>query len=107
MIKKKAVLGGEGNGGVIDPAIPSLGRDSLASMAYALKQVQTHNLPFSEIVKNNVPKTYMVKKSIPATNKNITAVTKVKGIAFVINFLSPGLKDLSNSKIRVIECLIE
>ena len=73
MIKKKAVLGGEGNGGVIDPAIPSLGRDSLASMAYALKQVQTHNLPFSEIVKNNVPKTYMVKKSIPATNKNITA----------------------------------
>ena len=73
MIKKKAVLGGEGNGGVIDPAIPSLGRDSLASMAYALKQVQTHNLPFSEIVKKNVPKTYMVKKSIPATNKNITA----------------------------------
>ena len=40
-------------------------------------------------------------------NKNITAVTKVKGIALFINFLSPGLKDLSNSKIRVIECLIE
>ena len=40
-------------------------------------------------------------------NKNITTVTKVKGIALIINFLSPGLKDLSNSKIRVIECLIE
>jgi phosphomannomutase len=71
MLKRKAVLGGEGNGGVIDPAIASLGRDSLASMAYALEQVQRHKLPFSEIVKNNIPETYMVKKSIPATNQDI------------------------------------
>ncbi len=40
-------------------------------------------------------------------NKKITAVKKVNGIALIINFLSPGSKDLSNSKIRVIECLIE
>jgi len=34
-------------------------------------------------------------------------VISVKGIAFLINFLKPFFKDLSNSKIRVIECLIE
>ena len=31
----------------------------------------------------------------------------VKGIALLTNFLNPGLKDLSNSKTNVIECLIE
>ena len=31
----------------------------------------------------------------------------VKGIALLTNFLNPGLKDLSNSKTKVIECLIE
>ncbi len=36
MREKKAKFGGEGNGGVIDPAIPSYGRDSLAAMAYIL-----------------------------------------------------------------------
>ena len=40
-------------------------------------------------------------------NKNNTPVTKVKGMALFINFLSPDLKELSNSKVRVIECLIE
>ena len=32
---------------------------------------------------------------------------RVRGIALLINFLNPALKDLSNSKIKVIECLIE
>ena len=32
---------------------------------------------------------------------------KVKGIALFINFFSPDLKDLSSSKIKVIECLTE
>ena len=49
----------------------------------------------------------LLMRIFPNKHKNITAVTKVKGIALVINFLSPDLKDLSNSKIRVIECLIE
>ena len=40
-------------------------------------------------------------------NKNITPVTKVKGIALFINFFSPNLKDLSSSKTNEIECLIE
>jgi len=34
-------------------------------------------------------------------------VTKVKGIALFINFFNPALKDLSSSKISVIECLTE
>ena len=39
--------------------------------------------------------------------KNIIPVAKVKGIALLINFSNPALKDLSSSKISVIECLIE
>ena len=39
--------------------------------------------------------------------KKIKLVTRVKGIALLTNFLNPDLKDLSNSKINVIECLIE
>ena len=40
-------------------------------------------------------------------HKNITPVTKVKGIALLINFFNPDLKDLSSSKIKVIVCRIE
>ena len=39
--------------------------------------------------------------------KKATQVITVKGTALLINFLSPNLNDLSRSKIRVIECLIE
>ena len=39
--------------------------------------------------------------------KKVNPVTRVRGIAFLINLLNPVLKDLSNSKIKVIECLIE
>ena len=39
--------------------------------------------------------------------KNSIPVMRVRGIALLMNFLSPVLKDLSNSKIKVIECLIE
>ena len=39
--------------------------------------------------------------------KNSIPVTRVRGIALHMNFLNPVLKDLSNSKIKVIECLIE
>ena len=35
------------------------------------------------------------------------AVIRVKGIAFLTNFLNPVLKDLSNSKIKLMECLAE
>ena len=47
----------------------------------------------------------MFRKNI-AIKKPIPVIT-VKGIDLIINFLSPDLKDLSSSKISVIECLIE
>ena len=47
------------------------------------------------------------KKYKNSAIKNITPVTKVNGIALLINFFSPDLKELSSSKINVIECLIE
>ena len=34
-------------------------------------------------------------------------VTRVRGIALLKNFFDPDSKDLSNSKIKAIECLIE
>ena len=37
----------------------------------------------------------MFKKNIAI--KNVSPVTKVKGSAFLMNFLSPNLKELSNS----------
>ena len=39
--------------------------------------------------------------------KKIIPVIRVKGIALFTNFLNPLNRDLSNSKIKVIECLIE
>ena len=45
----------------------------------------------------------LFKKNI--ASKNITPVAIVKGMALLINFLSPDLKDLSSSKIREIELL--
>ena len=47
----------------------------------------------------------LFKKNI--ASKNITPVIIVNGMALLMNFLSPDLKDLSSSKIREIECLIE
>ena len=46
---------------------------------------------------------YISKKE----NTDIKSVMIVDLLSLIINFLSPSLKDLSNSKIRVIECLIE
>jgi phosphomannomutase len=49
MLREHAVVGGEGNGGVIDPRVV-LGRDSLVGMAYVLQLMASSNLPLSQIV---------------------------------------------------------
>ena len=49
MAEQKAVLGGEGNGGVIEPAV-GLVRDSLVSMAYVLEGLVNSGEPLSEWV---------------------------------------------------------
>jgi phosphomannomutase len=59
MIRENAVVGGEGNGGVIDLRIVP-GRDSLAGMAYVLQLMAATGKPLSEIVAG-MPKYEIVK----------------------------------------------
>ena len=48
MLRRQAVLGGEGNGGVIDPRV-GLVRDSFVGMALALDAMAARNLPISAL----------------------------------------------------------
>jgi phosphomannomutase len=49
MLKESAVIGGEGNGGVIDPRIVP-GRDSLVAMAYVLQLMADTGKSISQLV---------------------------------------------------------
>ncbi len=59
MRKKKAIIGGEGNGGVIAPEV-HLGRDSLVGIAYILELMARRGCALSELVAS-LP-SYVMKK---------------------------------------------
>ena len=59
MLRENAVIGGEGNGGVIDPRIVP-GRDSLVGMAYVLQLMSETGKSISELVAE-LPKYEIVK----------------------------------------------
>jgi phosphomannomutase len=59
MLKNHAVIGGEGNGGVIDPRIVP-GRDSLVGMAYVLQLMAATGKSISALV-NELPRYEIVK----------------------------------------------
>jgi phosphomannomutase len=59
MIRENAVVGGEGNGGVIDPRIVN-GRDSLVGMAFVLQLMAATGKSLSQIVAE-IPKYEIVK----------------------------------------------
>jgi phosphomannomutase len=59
MLRDGAVIGGEGNGGVIDPRIVA-GRDSLVGMAYVLGSMARENKPLSQIVEG-IPRYVIIK----------------------------------------------
>jgi phosphomannomutase len=65
MIAERAVIGGEGNGGVIDPRV-HLGRDSLGGMALVLGLMAGTGRKISEIVAD-IPHYYMKKVKIECT----------------------------------------
>lgn len=60
---KRAVIGGEGNGGVIYPAFHS-GRDSLIAAALVLSALAKRRLSMSELV-DTLPKYYTMKTKAP------------------------------------------
>lgn len=62
MKESKAVLGGEGNGGVIYPAL-HYGRDALVGIAFTLQHMANEDKPLSEIVKH-YPRYEMIKDKI-------------------------------------------
>lgn len=59
MIRERAVIGGEGNGGVIDPRVVH-GRDSAIAMALVLDLLASENRPLSALV-DEMPR-YAIKK---------------------------------------------
>lgn len=64
MKSARAVFGGEGNGGVIDPSIASYGRDSLSGAAWILSAMAAIDAKSINDLKNNLPKLYMSKEKI-------------------------------------------
>jgi phosphomannomutase len=63
MRREKAIIGGEGNGGVIDPRVGWV-RDSFVGMARVLELMATENRPLSQIV-DDLPCYTMVKRKFP------------------------------------------
>jgi len=59
MLRENAVIGGEGNGGVIDPRIVP-GRDSLVGMAYVLQLLAATGKSLSQLVAE-IPRYEIVK----------------------------------------------
>jgi phosphomannomutase len=74
MIEKKAVIGGEGNGGVILPKI-NYSRDSLTGMALALQYMLESGQTLSELVKE-IPRYTMVKVKTECDRTTVTNVLK-------------------------------
>lgn len=73
MIKSKAVFGGEGNGGVIDPKVPSFGRDTLVGISQILNLMAETNKSIDDLL-DELPELFMEKQSFPLA-KNISLET--------------------------------
>ena len=71
MREVKAVIGGEGNGGLIEPLVGYV-RDSFASMAYVLARLATKSEPLSTWV-DSLPKYAIVKDKITCERDRVSA----------------------------------
>jgi phosphomannomutase len=72
MIKHRAVIGGEGNGGVIHPQVVMV-RDSMVAMALVLDAMSSRRLPLSELV-DELPRYAMHKSKITLSPDRIPDV---------------------------------
>jgi phosphomannomutase len=70
MLEVGGKFGGEGNGGVIDPTIPSMGRDSLTGIAYILSAMTAMNSQSIDDLLALMPSLYMEKLKIPYKFEN-------------------------------------
>jgi phosphomannomutase len=74
MLANDASIGGEGNGGVIDPRIVP-GRDSLVGIAYVLQLMADSKLPISGLVAK-IPRYTIVKTKFPCARENANRVVE-------------------------------
>lgn len=70
MLRQKSIFGGEGNGGVIDPAIASFGRDSLSGIAHILNEMAATGKKIDSILEE-FPEIHMQKTSFQVAGKNL------------------------------------
>jgi len=64
MRARKACYGGEGNGGVIHPGVPSYGRDPLVGAALTLSAMVREDKTLDELM-DEMPRLYMEKTKMP------------------------------------------
>jgi phosphomannomutase len=92
MIQSNCIIGGEGNGGVIDLRIGPI-RDSLVSMAFVLQLLVETGKTLSQLVAE-IPRYYMTKQKFPADK------AKVKVILDEVKKLFPNAKIDSSDGFR-------
>lgn len=74
MRKRKSIFGGEGNGGVIHPDVPSYGRDTLIGAALILQAMAAHDLKSVEELLSEIPPLYMQKTKFDFERENLQAI---------------------------------
>jgi phosphoglucosamine mutase len=75
MLRRGAVIGGEGNGGVMYPRI-NFARDSLVGMALVLHLLAETNQTVSELVAE-LPRSYMIKEKLSCRSDKIRVVLRM------------------------------
>lgn len=70
MIENRAIFGGEGNGGVIDPKIDSYGRDSLSGVAHILNMLANEKVSIDTVM-DRLPAIFMEKTTAPLAGLKI------------------------------------
>jgi phosphomannomutase len=80
MLQSGAVIGGEGNGGVIDPRIVP-GRDSLVGIAYVLQLMAATNLTISQLVAQ-IPRYTIVKTKFNCRREDAARVVEAMAKKF-------------------------
>ncbi|MDX6695521.1 MAG: phosphomannomutase [Blastocatellia bacterium] len=75
MLRRGAVIGGEGNGGVIYPRI-NFARDSLVGMALVLHLLAETNQTVSQLI-NELPRSFMIKEKLACRSDKIRAVLRM------------------------------
>ncbi|KQC13687.1 MAG: hypothetical protein APR63_07815 [Desulfuromonas sp. SDB] len=91
MIKRQAIIGGEGNGGVIFPEIHPV-RDAQTAALLILGFLQQNNITLSQAVKD-LPKLFMEKDKIPIS-ANYDDLSKISSI-----FSDPEIVEVDGLKI--------